>query len=148
MWIVCVFFFKQKTAYEMRISDWSSDVCSSDLLLPMMNYPAVRGGRRTSPIDGGNLNRLFPGKPDGGITQKIADYVTTALLPLADVVVDLHSGGKTLEFVPYAACHRLPQDTALHARCAAAMQAFNAPYSMKIGRAPGRTPVTHAPPVC
>src|SRR3546814_9430873 len=30
-WIFCVFFFKQKTAYEMRISDWSSDVCSSDL---------------------------------------------------------------------------------------------------------------------
>src|SRR3546814_10747293 len=31
--IVYFFFFKQKTAYEMRISDWSSDVCSSDLLL-------------------------------------------------------------------------------------------------------------------
>src|SRR3546814_10357735 len=35
VWITCcvtfVFFFKQKTAYEMRISDWSSDVCSSDL---------------------------------------------------------------------------------------------------------------------
>src|SRR3546814_1609590 len=31
MWSVFVFFFKQKTAYEMRISDWSSDVCSSDL---------------------------------------------------------------------------------------------------------------------
>src|SRR3546814_3361783 len=31
MFIFCVFFFKQKTAYEMRISDWSSDVCSSDL---------------------------------------------------------------------------------------------------------------------
>src|SRR3546814_7558620 len=29
--LVCLFFFKQKTAYEMRISDWSSDVCSSDL---------------------------------------------------------------------------------------------------------------------
>src|SRR3546814_3748366 len=28
---MCIFFFKQKTAYEMRISDWSSDVCSSDL---------------------------------------------------------------------------------------------------------------------
>src|SRR3546814_7561962 len=39
--VVSVFFFKQKTAYEMRISDWSSDVCSSDLL-PMA--PAV--GRR------------------------------------------------------------------------------------------------------
>src|SRR3546814_5801243 len=32
LWLVLlVFFFKQKTAYEMRISDWSSDVCSSDL---------------------------------------------------------------------------------------------------------------------
>src|SRR3546814_4978832 len=29
----CFFFFKQKTAYEMRISDWSSDVCSSDLVV-------------------------------------------------------------------------------------------------------------------
>src|SRR3546814_1987039 len=35
MFLICVvffFFFKQKTAYEMRISDWSSDVCSSDLI--------------------------------------------------------------------------------------------------------------------
>src|SRR3546814_6391385 len=31
LWFFCFFFFKQKTAYEMRISDWSSDVCSSDL---------------------------------------------------------------------------------------------------------------------
>src|SRR3546814_7808472 len=31
VWIACFFFVKQKTAYEMRISDWSSDVCSSDL---------------------------------------------------------------------------------------------------------------------
>src|SRR3546814_4505545 len=30
--VYCFFFFKQKTAYEMRISDWSSDVCSSDLI--------------------------------------------------------------------------------------------------------------------
>src|SRR3546814_4921853 len=33
------FFFKQKTAYEMRISDWSSDVCSSDLVLGAGNLP-------------------------------------------------------------------------------------------------------------
>src|SRR3546814_1934970 len=33
-WRLCSFFFKQKTAYEMRISDWSSDVCSSDLFTP------------------------------------------------------------------------------------------------------------------
>src|SRR3546814_7400058 len=34
LYVVVIFFFKQKTAYEMRISDWSSDVCSSDLAAP------------------------------------------------------------------------------------------------------------------
>src|SRR3546814_935290 len=44
------FFFKQKTAYEMRISDWSSDVCSSDLragrdLIDIVAEPALEGGQ-------------------------------------------------------------------------------------------------------
>src|SRR3546814_18079051 len=41
VWSFCFFFFKQKTAYEMRISDWSSDVCSSDLRVPftMKHHP-------------------------------------------------------------------------------------------------------------
>src|SRR3546814_4939317 len=34
--VFCFFFFKQKTAYEMRISDWSSDVCSSDLFVAVL----------------------------------------------------------------------------------------------------------------
>src|SRR3546814_1808941 len=38
---LCVFFFKQKTAYEMRISDWSSDVCSSDLLTSPLAPPMI-----------------------------------------------------------------------------------------------------------
>src|SRR3546814_2042142 len=37
-WCICFFFFKQKTAYEMRISDWSSDVCSSDLYVIALGY--------------------------------------------------------------------------------------------------------------
>src|SRR3546814_4950845 len=50
---ICVFFFfKQKTAYEMRISDWSSDVCSSDLQGPRPRAPGGReqAGRR---LEGG-----------------------------------------------------------------------------------------------
>src|SRR3546814_2016165 len=39
MW--CFFFFKQKTAYEMRISDWSSDVCSSDLSWTTLSYSGM-----------------------------------------------------------------------------------------------------------
>src|SRR3546814_13454108 len=45
MYYVC-FFFKQKTAYEMRISDWSSDVCSSDLLIRLDSDRAVANARR------------------------------------------------------------------------------------------------------
>src|SRR3546814_5322454 len=55
---ICVFFFKQKTAYEMRISDWSSDVCSSDLHLDEGEYVwrqhvpiAVRHGASEAKID-------------------------------------------------------------------------------------------------
>src|SRR3546814_10260360 len=43
-WSLWIFvFFKQKTAYEMRISDWSSDVCSSDLLIEKVGELAARG---------------------------------------------------------------------------------------------------------
>src|SRR3546814_5233322 len=41
---VVVFFFKQKTAYEMRISDWSSDVCSSDLPAQVLQMRVPRDG--------------------------------------------------------------------------------------------------------
>src|SRR3546814_16330932 len=48
--MVCCFLFKQKTAYEMRISDWSSDVCSSDLL-PARQHPAGRlAGNLRAPL--------------------------------------------------------------------------------------------------
>ena len=101
------------------------------IVVPMMNYPAFRAGRRTSPIDQGNMNRAFPGRPDGTATEKIADYFQRRLLPMADVVLDIHAGGKTLDFVPFAAAHLL-DDKAQQARCVAAMEAFNAPYSMML----------------
>ncbi|MBU3058584.1 N(2)-acetyl-L-2,4-diaminobutanoate deacetylase DoeB [Pseudomonas indica] len=101
------------------------------IIVPFMNAPAVRAGTRTSPIDKGNLNRSFPGKPDGTVTEKIADYFQRYLLPMADVVLDIHSGGKTLDFLPFAACHVLP-DKAQQARCEAGMRAFSAPYCMRM----------------
>ncbi|SDD61172.1 N(2)-acetyl-L-2,4-diaminobutanoate deacetylase DoeB [Rhodospira trueperi] len=101
------------------------------IVLPFLNYPAFRAGRRTSPIDDGNLNRMFPGAPDGTVTQKIADYVQRYLLPMSDLVLDLHAGGSTLDFVPFAASHVLPDKTQ-EARCEAAAVAFNAPFTAKV----------------
>src|SRR3546814_9978958 len=47
-----IFFFKQKTAYEMRISDWSSDVCSSDLKIADSSAARVGGLRRSRVPEG------------------------------------------------------------------------------------------------
>ncbi|MGN6319526.1 N(2)-acetyl-L-2,4-diaminobutanoate deacetylase DoeB [Trinickia sp.] len=109
----------------------ASDVSGRVIVVPFMNYPAFRAGTRTSPIDAGNLNRSFPGKPDGTVTEKIADYFHRHLLPLADYVLDIHAGGRTLDFVPFAAIHVLP-DAGQQARCERAMLAFGAPYSMRM----------------
>src|SRR3546814_6251400 len=48
---LCFFFFKQKTAYEMRISDWSSDVCSSDLLFGGRGIDQVSEAMRSRGIE-------------------------------------------------------------------------------------------------
>jgi N-alpha-acetyl-L-2,4-diaminobutyrate deacetylase len=101
------------------------------IIVPFMNYPAFRAGQRLSPVDGLNLNRTFPGRPDGTVTEKIADYFQRTLLPMADFALDFHSGGRTLEFVPFAACHVLP-DKEHEARCVAARDAFGAPYAVRM----------------
>src|SRR3546814_8201340 len=73
LFFVFFFFFKQKTAYEMRISDWSSDVCSSDLLV---TYGKIVGGglpigvvagqaRYLDALDGGPWSLDGDGEPRG-----------------------------------------------------------------------------------
>ncbi|HDR8965554.1 N(2)-acetyl-L-2,4-diaminobutanoate deacetylase DoeB [Burkholderia vietnamiensis] len=109
----------------------AADVTGRVIVVPFMNYPAFRAGRRTSPIDAGNLNRSFPGRPDGTVTEKIADYFQRHLLPLATHVLDIHAGGRTLDFVPFAAMHVL-ENREQEARCERAMRAFGAPYSMRM----------------
>ncbi|AHM05071.1 putative deacylase [Roseibacterium elongatum DSM 19469] len=68
------------------------------ILLPMLNAPACEAGLRVSPLDDGNLNRLYPGDPLGTPSQMIAHYHETVLLPMADYAVDLHSGGTSLHY--------------------------------------------------
>ena len=114
---------------ELALTLDASAIRGRVIIVPAFNFPAFKAGTRTSPIDQGNLNRLFPGRPDGSITEKIADYFQRYLLPMADVVLDFHSGGRTLDFLPFAAAHIL-ENPAQQAACVAARNAFNAPFSM------------------
>ncbi len=117
--------------YELARTLDPKAVSGTVIIVPAMNYPAFRAGTRTSPIDKGNMNRIFPGRPDGTVTEKIADFFQRELLPRADIVLDFHSGGRTLDFVPFAAAHVLP-DKALEKKAFAAVEAFSAPWSMKM----------------
>lgn len=99
------------------------------IIVPCMNTPAVTAGKRTSGLDQGNLNRSFPGDPSGSVTEQIADYFNRVLIPLSDVVLDLHSGGRTLDILPFAASHVLDDKDQQQAALDGA-KAFGAPYAM------------------
>lgn len=113
---------------ELALNLSPGDISGRVIIVPAFNYPAFRAGTRTSPIDRGNLNRSFPGRADGTVTEKIAHYFDSVLIPMAHVVLDFHSGGKTLDFLPFAAAHVL-EDKDQQAACVAAVRAFNAPYT-------------------
>ncbi len=117
--------------FDLARSLRTEEVTGRVIIVPAMNQPAFAAGTRTSPIDRGNMNRSFPGRPDGSVTEKIADYFQRVLLPLADVVLDFHSGGKTLDFLPFCAAHILP-DKQQESEAFRLVQAFGAPWSVKM----------------
>lgn len=102
--------------------------------VPVANPPAFWAVRRTSPLDGGNLARVFPGDPAGSATSVIAWHFDQRILSLADYYVDLHSGG-----VKYA----MPLLAGYHAgdsRAKGLAEAFGAPVVWRHPSfAPGRT---------
>ncbi|MBW5436157.1 deacylase [Bradyrhizobium canariense] len=101
------------------------------IILPGVNAPAVMVGQRVSPIDGGNLNRLFPGNADGTPTQMIAHYIDSVLLPMVRYCFDFHSGGYSLEYIP-AAHLVVPAEPALRREAIGFLQAFAMPNSIVI----------------
>ena len=100
------------------------------IMLPALNLPAVRAARRTSPVDGGNLNRAFPGDPDGGPTAQIAWYVERMLLPHCQAAIDLHSGGTAAEYLPCAYVYAGGPQSAAKTALA---HAFGAPLAVVVG---------------
>lgn len=96
------------------------------IIIPALNTPACRAGTRTSPIDGRDLNRCFPGDPNGSLSPMLAHWLARVLLPMCDTIVDLHSGGRSLECLPCTMSHIL-DDMAVMRRAFALASAFGAP---------------------
>ena len=87
----------QRLAQEIEPSSMTGTV----IFVHITNLPAYLGRAiYTSPADGKNLNRLFPGKPNGSLSERIAFVLTNQLYPLADAVLDLHSGDGNEDLSP------------------------------------------------
>ncbi|AQW56312.1 succinylglutamate desuccinylase/aspartoacylase family protein [Streptomyces violaceusniger] len=114
----------------------AADLTGQLIVLPAANAPAVAADRRTSPLDGGNLNRNFPGRPDGQPTEMIAHFIETHLLPRAQYAFDLHSGGKSIEYLPVAVVAQ-SDDSDRFAASLDMLKAFGMPTSMIIDHSTG-----------
>lgn len=97
------------------------------ILLPMANAPAAEAGLRTSPLDDGNLNRLYPGDPQGTPSQIIAHYIEHTLLARAQYMIDLHSGGTSLMYDGANMMGLEPRDAEEEAHVTGLLKAFGLP---------------------
>ncbi|MSR31121.1 MAG: hypothetical protein EXR99_06385 [Gemmataceae bacterium] len=79
------------------------------ILIPTLSMPAAKAATRLSPLDGKNFNRCFPGNPEGTPSEALAHYLTTVLFPMADIVIDIHTGGRSVDFYPCAHMHLVSQ---------------------------------------
>ncbi|MEG3133804.1 succinylglutamate desuccinylase/aspartoacylase family protein [Rouxiella sp. T17] len=70
------------------------------IIIPAINYPAAQSGARVSPVDGQNMNRVFPGKADGTPTERLAAFITREVFPSTDLLIDAHTGGNDINVVP------------------------------------------------
>jgi predicted deacylase len=97
------------------------------VLVPQLSESACRAHQRTSPEDGVNMNRAFPGSPDGTLSARIAHFVSSQVLPLVDVVLDLHAGGNEAAFGLCTSFHPIA-DPALMRRTTEVARLFGTPF--------------------
>ncbi len=99
------------------------------IVVPGLNFPAFLAGKRTSPIDQANMNRVFPGKNNGSITEIIAHYVDTELIARADVIFDIHAGGESFNHMPMLLIYP-PREQPARSEYLSLVKSFAAPHAM------------------
>jgi predicted deacylase len=94
------------------------------LMVHVANMPSFLG--RTvyfSPVDGKNLNRVYPGRSDGTVSERIAHVITTQVIEKADYLIDLHCGDGNESLRPYV-YQTITADPAMNASIARLALAF------------------------
>jgi len=94
----------QVAALNLARATRPEDVTGRLIVIPCLSPEASRAYTRLWP-SGANMNRSFPGSPDGTADEQLAHFVSTELFPRCDVVVDIHSGGRTGLCLPWSEMH-------------------------------------------
>ncbi len=103
------------------------------LIVPALNSPGIASGTRALPISGENLDLCFPGRLHGTVGERLAREVFERLIQPADLVLDLRSGGRGLQFADSAAVRSVGvRNCSSDALSEAAMIAFGAPNSVRL----------------
>ena len=98
------------------------------LIIPCLSIEASQAGTRQWP-SGANFNRSFPGSPAGPANEQLADYLTRVLFPTSEIVIDIHSGGRSALFLPCSHMHLVP-DPEQRREMAEAMLAWNTDHHL------------------
>jgi N-alpha-acetyl-L-2,4-diaminobutyrate deacetylase len=96
------------------------------IIVPVLSMDASKAGTRLWP-SGANFNRSFPGSPDGAANEQLADFLTRVLFPPSDVVVDMHSGGRSTYFIVCSHMH-VVDDAEQRRRMLEGMLAWNTDF--------------------
>ena len=98
------------------------------ILLPLVNPEGFyQGSKQTIPADGKNLNRMFPGKPDGTFSSQLARALEETLYPEADFLMDLHGGDVNEALTPLVFFPASVPES-LSAAASAAAESLSVPY--------------------
>jgi predicted deacylase len=110
------------------------------LILPLLNRPGFyERSIYVNPEDNDNMNRLFPGKPDGTWGERFAHRLLTEIITKCDNAIDLHAGDLIEDLVPFV-IYRETQNGALNGRIEAMANAYGARWAVKsapTGERPG-----------
>jgi predicted deacylase len=103
------------------------------MVVPSINFPASQKGKRLSPSDGQNMNRVFPGRSDGTPTERLAAFLADTLFPAADLLIDVHAGGSDVSVVPMVFGFTTPTSVVTETALESLMEAWGYWFIQHVG---------------
>ena len=113
------------------------------IIIPCLSQAAAKAGTRHWPT-GVNFNRSFPGNENGAVSEKLAHFISTELFPMSDAVMDIHSGGRGMYFIP---CSHMvwASDKSQRLKMISSMISWNTSHHLIFPEQPGTNPASLLP---